>query len=298
MLRLTVPKGSLENGTFELFKRADLPIMRSDERDYSLKINDPRIVETVLLRPQEIPRYVEEGEFDIGISGLDWIIETQSTVKEVADLKFSKQGWSAVEVVLATYESNPVERVEEIDPRARVVTEYPRLTKRFFRQNGKRKVSIRLSHGATEVKVPRLADYLVDVTETGTTLKRNGKKIIEVILKSSTKLIANVESWKDESKRKAIEEIAALLKGVIAAQDKALIKMNVPKAKIKELVDYLPALRAPTISPFYSNKFYNGGEWMMIETVVEKNLLSVIIPEVKARGAKDILEINISKMIP
>ncbi len=298
MLRLTVPKGSLENGTFELFKRADLPIMRSDERDYSLKINDPRIVETVLLRPQEIPRYVEEGEFDIGISGLDWIIETQSTVKEVADLKFSKQGWSAVEVVLATYESNPVERVEEIDPRARVVTEYPRLTKRFFRQNGKRKVSIRLSHGATEVKVPRLADYLVDVTETGTTLKRNGKKIIEVILKSSTKLIANVESWKDESKRKAIEEIAALLKGVIAAQDKALIKMNVPKAKIKELVDYLPALRAPTISPFYSNKFYNGGEWMMIETVVEKNLLNVIIPEVKARGAKDILEINISKMIP
>ena len=177
MLRLAIPKGSLEEGTFRLFEQADLPIRRKNGRDYNLFIKDPRVSEAMMLRPQEIATYIDEGEFDLGITGRDWIVETKSVVVEVADLVFSRGGWRKVMIVLATNQENPVKDVSEIEPDARVVTEYPRITKRFFQRLGKGRVRIRLSYGATEVKVPRLADYLVDVTETGATLVSNGKKI-------------------------------------------------------------------------------------------------------------------------
>lgn len=297
MLKIVIPKGSLEESTLKLFSQADLPIIRRNSRDYNLSINDPRIEEAMMLRAQEIPKYVEEGEFDIGITGYDWIIETGVAVKEVADLQFSKQGWRKVKIILATDNSNSVNDVSEIKANSKVVTEYPRLTRRYFKSIGKGKVSIRGSFGATEVKVPRLADYLVDVTETGETLRQNNKKILDVILESSTKLIANVESWNDPEKRKDINEICSLLSGTITAQDKTLIKMNVAERDLQRIIDFLPALRTPTISSlFLRNKAQE--EWFMVETVVEKEKLNVIIPKVKELGAEDILEIRISKIIP
>ena len=300
MLRIAIPKGSLEEGTFKLFKDADLPIKRKDKRDYNLRIDDPRIVEALLLRPQEIPKYISEGQFDLGITGLDWIYETESNVKEVADLKFSKQGSGNVRIILATDNGNPVNDVNDISVKAKVVTEYPRLTRRFFRKFGKGKVSIRLSHGATEVKVPRLADYFVDVTETGETIRSNGNKILSVILESSTKLIANKESWNDPGKRKAINEIALLLTSTIEAMDKALIKMNIPIEKLDKLIDYIPALRPPTITPVYFGKSEGNeksGKWSMVETVVKKSELNIILPEIKIIGATDIIEMAIAKKL-
>jgi len=296
MLRLAIPKGSLEEGTLTLFQQADLSVIRGSSRGYSLGIDDPRISEMLMLRPQEIPRYVSDGEFDLGISGLDWIVETGAAVQEVADIQFSKRGWKKVKIVLATDIDNPIENPRDISAGSRVVTEYPRITRRYFGKLGKAKISIRGSYGATEVKVPRLADYLVDVTETGQTLMANGKKILGTLLVSSTRLIANTESWKDPEKRKAIEEIKMMLLGVVRARDKALIKMNVPESKLERLVKGLPSLRSPSISRLYTNGAEE--EWFMIETVVVKEDLNVIVPEIKALGAEGILEVDISKMIP
>ena len=306
MLRIAIPKGSLEEGTFNLFKLAGLPIIRRNKREYRLKIFDPRITETFLLRPQEIPKYIEEGEFDIGITGYDWIYEKLADVIEVTDLKLSKSGWSTVKIVLATDNSNPINNVENINTKSRVVTEYPRITRSFFRSKGKGKISIRLSHGATEVKVPRLADYLVDVTETGETLKINNKKILTTILESSTKLIANKKAWEDEVKRTAINEIATLLLSVINARDKVLIKMNIARAKLSTLIKRLTktddgddpfSLRPPTVSPIYSGDDINNSRMYMVETVVDKDKLKFIIPEIKKIGAEDILELGIAKRI-
>ncbi len=297
MLKIVVPKGSLEEATFKLFEQADLPIKRSSNRGYKLQINDPRVTEAMMLRPQEIPKYIEEGEFDIGTTGYDWIIETEAIVKEVADLQFSKQGWRKVKIILATDNNNPINNVSEIKANSRIVTEYPRLTRRYFKRINKGKVSIRDSCGATEAKVPRLADYLVDVTETGETLRQNNKKILDVILESSTKLIANIESWNNPLKKQAIKELCSLLVGTIMANDKTLIKMNISEKNIQKIVKYTPSLRAPTISSLFLNN-NNPERWFMLETVVQKLDLNIIIPKIKAFGAIDILEINISKIIP
>lgn len=295
-LRLTIPKGSLEKGTFDLFQKAGLPIRRRGERDYNLFIEDPRICETFMLRPKEIPKYIQEGEFDLGITGWDWIVETGSSVKEVADLQFSRGGFRKVKIVLATSNENPIESVADIRGDAKIMTEYPILTRRYFKKLNKGKVSIRVSEGATEIKVPRLADYLVDVTETGTTLKENGKKILSVILESSTKLIANAESWADTGKRRSIQEIADVLLGVLAAREKILLKMNVLEDNLAKLVSELPAMKRPTISPLYSE----GGEKIMfaVETIIEKNGINEILPRIRRAGARDILEIGLQKIIP
>lgn len=303
MLRIAIPKGSLEEGAFRLFEMAEISIRRKSNRGYQLAIDDPRINEALLLRPQEIARYVMDGEFDLGITGCDWVRETETVVHEVTDLRFSKRGWSPVKIVLATNIENEVNLPEDIRPDAKIVTEYPRLTKRYFRNLNKRKVKIRMSHGATEGKVPRLADYLVDITETGETLRRNNMKIIDTILVSSTKLIANKTSWEDDEKRVAIEDIALLLQGVIKAMDKALIKMNIPKDDLKKLMAYLPALRPPTISLIYIGKdqqseYDKNLEWTMVETVVRKSELNEILPNLRELGARDIVELSISKMVP
>jgi ATP phosphoribosyltransferase len=297
MLRIAIPKGSLEEGTFNLFKQADLTIRRRNDRDYNLSINDPRITEAFILRPREVANYVSEGEFDLGITGLDWVKETEVAVREVADLAFSRGGWNPIKIVLATNVDNPVNDVRDISPKDRVATEYPRLTRRYFEKLDKRKIKIRLSEGATEIKVPRLAEYLVDVTETGRTLQENGKKILDTIMISSTKLIANIDSWNNPEKRQAMNEIAELLLGVIRARDKVLIKLNVSEEKLEIVNDYLPAELAPTISLLMPrNK--SLGKWYAIETVIQKSQLNVIIPELKRLGARDILEIDVKKVIP
>lgn len=297
MLRLAVPKGSLEEGTFKLFQQADLPIKRAGgDRSYSLKIEDPRIDEVFMLRPQEIPPYINEGEFDLGVTGLDWVVETGSAVQPVADLAFSRQGWKTVKIVLATDVSNPVDNPEDIPLDSRVITEYPRITRRFLRGLGKAKVSIRGSFGATESKVPRLAEYLVDVTETGETLRKNNKKILAVLLESSTKLIANQQSWANPEKRRAIEEVASLLTGVLLARDKVLIKMVIQRSRLQGLLENIPSIRPPAISQLFSLDQQN--DLVMVETVVEKAVLSRVLPLAKAMGATDILEVDISKMMP
>ncbi len=297
MLRIAIPKGSLEEGTFNLFKQADLTIRRRNDRDYNLSINDPRITEAFILRPREVANYVSEGEFDLGITGLDWVKETEVAVKEVADLAFSRGGWSPIKIVLATNKDNPINDVRDISPKDRVATEYPRLTRRYFEKLDKRKIKIRLSEGATEIKVPRLAEYLVDVTETGRTLQENGKKILDTIMVSSTKLIANIDSWNNLEKRQAMNEIAELLLGVIRARDKVLIKLNVSEENLRVVNDYLPAELAPTISLLMPRN-ESLGKWYAVETVIQKSQLNVIIPELKRLGARDILEIDVKKVIP
>ena len=295
-LRIAIPKGSLEEGTFSLFKQADLPIIRRSNRDYNLLIKDSRISETMMLRPQEIAGYVEGGEFDLGITGHDWVVEKKAKVVEVADLRFSKGGWNVVRIVLATDKNNPIKSIAEIDPNARVVTEYSSITRRYFKRIGKEKARIRMSYGATEIKVPRLAEYLIDVTETGTTLQANGKKILDVILESSTRLIANRKSWANPKKRQAMEEIKELLLGVIRAKGKVLIKMNIAETKLESLLEYLPALESPTYSPLFSQN--NAEKNFSVETIVEKSQLNIIIPEIRKLGAKGILEVDVSKVIP
>lgn len=297
MLKIAIPKGSLEEGTFNLFRQADLPIRRRSERDYNLSISDPRISEAFMLRPQEIASYVSEGEFDLGITGKDWIMETAAVVKEIADLRFSRGGWSRVKIVLATSNENPINNPTDISSNSKVVTEYPQLTRRFFNQLGKREIKIRLSYGATEVKVPRLADYLVDVTETGRTLMENGKKIIATILESSTKLIANPNSLKDPAKKQAIYEVADLLLSVIRARDKVLIKMNISEGKLEKLVAFLPSLKSPTIAPLY-RRSEDDEKLFMVETIVEKPTLNIILPQIKKIGATDIMEIDVAKVFP
>ena len=289
MITIALPKGSLEAQTFQLFKEADLEVRRTD-RDYNPRINDPRIGKVKILRPQEIPLYVQMGYFDIGISGLDWVQESGADVAEVANLSYSKTGDGNVKIVVAVHRDEPIDDVTAIRPGSRVTTEYPRITERFFSEIG---VPVRLfaSYGASEAKVPDLMDVVVDLTETGSTLKRNGLKIIGQIMESHTALLANHESLRDPEKRKAIEEITTLLLGVIEARHQALLTMNVPAAALDRVIDVLPAMKKPTVSRLH------GIDYFSIQTVVQKGLVNGLIPHLKDAGAEDILEIPIAKIV-
>ncbi len=289
MITIALPKGSLEAQTFQLFKEADLEVRRTD-RDYNPRINDPRIGKVKILRPQEIPLYVQMGYFDIGISGLDWVQESGADVAEVANLSYSKTGDGNVKIVVAVHRDEPIDDVTAIRPGSRVTTEYPRITERFFSDIG---VPVRLfaSYGASEAKVPDLMDVVVDLTETGSTLKRNGLKIIGQIMESHTALLANHESLRDPEKRKAIEEITTLLLGVIEARHQALLTMNVPAAALDRVIDVLPAMKKPTVSRLH------GIDYFSIQTVVQKGLVNGLIPHLKDAGAEDILEIPIAKIV-
>jgi ATP phosphoribosyltransferase len=289
MLNLALPKGSLEEQTLLLFKQADLEI-RKTAREYNPTVNDPRIDKIKILRPQEIPKYIEEGYFDLGISGKDWVVETGADVVEVADLPYSKQGSGKVKIVVAVPRDEDISTAMEIKPNSRVTTEYPNLTKAYFENLGI-PVKIYFSYGATEAKVPEIMDVVIDVTETGSTLRKNGLKIIDVIMESTTKLLANKESWENPEKRKAIEEIKTLLLAVIEARGKVLLDMNVPADKLEDLMQILPALKKPTVSKLYHTDYY------AVETVVSKSEVNILIPRLKERGAEDILELDISKIV-
>lgn len=230
------------------------------------------------------------GYFDMGISGLDWIHESGAQVKEVAQLNYSKTGPGIVKIVVAVHQSEPISTVSEIRPDSRITTEYPKLTKEFFE---KLNIPVRLfpSYGASEAKVPDLMDVVVDLTETGTTLRKNGLKIIGQIMESYTTIIANIASFEDPVKRKEIEEIVTLLMGVIDARNKVLISMNVPAASLDSIVANLPALKKPTVAKLH------GIDYFSLETVVLKSKVNTLIPELKAAGAEDILEIPITKIV-
>lgn len=289
MLRLAIPKGSLEEQTLLLFRQADLEVKRGF-RDYNPKINDPRIGTVKILRPQEIPQYVEEGYFDLGISGWDWINESGADVEVIADMPYSKQGSGKVKLVVAVGEDSDIEKPEDIKPNSRVTTEFPILTKKYFEELGI-PVEIHFSYGASEAKVPELMDVVIDLTETGETLRKNRLKIIGTILESSTKLLANKDSWKDPEKRKAMEEIKTLLLGVLEARGKVLLSMNVSEEKLEDLIKILPAMKNPTVSKLYNSGYY------ALETVASKEDVNVLIPKLKEAGAEDILEMNIQKIV-
>ncbi len=289
MLKLVLPKGSLEKQTLKLFKEADLEV-RKEFRGYTPKINDPRISEVKILRPQEIPKFVEEGYFDLGIAGYDCVVEAAADVELVADLPYSKVSEEPVKMVIAVSENSPIERPEDIPPGSKVTTEFPKCTERYFQRLGI-PVKVYYSYGATEAKVPDIMDVVVDLTETGETLRKNRLKIIGLIMESTTKLIANKDSWNNSEKRRAIEEIKTLLLGVIDARGRVLLSMNVPEEKLDEVVSALPAMKKPTVSRLYHANYYE------VVTVVNKSEVNILIPALKARGAEDILEIPISKIV-
>ena len=290
MITIALPKGSLEAQTLQLFREADLEVKRTD-RDYNPRIDDARIGKVKILRPQEIPTFVDKGYFDIGISGLDWVWETGSDVVEVAKLSYSKTGEGNVRIVVAVHRDELIDSVDQIRPGSRVTTEYPELTKKFFSSLN---IPVQLFHsfGASEAKVPDLMDVVVDLTETGTTLRRNGLKIIGQIMESYTVIIANKTSWAEPQKHKEIEEIRTLLSGVIEARHKVLLTMNVPSQSMERIVAALPAMKKPTVSRLHGIDFYS------IQTVVPKSTVNYLIPKLKESGAEDILEIPITKIIP
>jgi len=289
MLSIALPKGSLEEQTLMLFAQADLEV-KKESRGYNPSINDPRISKVKILRPQEIPTYVSEGYFDLGIGGHDWIVESNADVVEVADMPYAKTGAGIMRLVVAVPEDSPIQKPEDIPAGSRVSTELPNVTRKYFEKLGI-PVKISFSYGATEAKVPELVDIVVDLTETGSTLRRNRLRIIDTVLESTTRLMANKQSWADPEKRQAIEEIKTLLLGVMEARGKVLISMNVPEGKLEEIVAVLPALKKPTVSKLYNSDYF------AIETVVEKSNVNILIPKLKAFGAEDIIELGLSKII-
>ncbi|MGA1638555.1 MAG: ATP phosphoribosyltransferase [Ilumatobacteraceae bacterium] len=289
MLRLVLPKGSLEKATFELFDAADLTVKRSSQVDYRASILDPRIGEVRILRPQEIPTYVAEGLFDIGITGRDWIEETSSTVQSLGKLNYSKATNDPVRIVVAVAQDSTFQNVEDLPKGVRVTSEYPRLAKSFFASRGI-DADVRLSYGASEAKIPDIADCVVDLTETGRALRAAGLRIIDTILTSHTELIANPSSYADPAKRHAMMQLLTLLDGSLEARGKVLVKLNVSDACYQAVLKVLPAAKSPTVSKLAS------GDWA-VESVVEKRTVNTVIPALKDAGATDILELPISKII-
>ncbi len=290
MLRLALPKGSLERATLKLFEDADLPLIRNSDVDYRADIDDPRVSEVRILRPQEIPTYVAEGLFDAGITGRDWIEETQSNVVSLGELKYSKNTSRPVNVVVAVHNESKWKSASEFSDGVRVSTEYPNLTQKFFDEK-KIKADIRLSYGATEAKVPDIVDCVVDLTETGKALRTAGLRIIETILTSYTELIVNPQSAEDPEKMLAMDQIKILLWGVLESRGKVLVKMNVGSENLKDVIELLPTLKMPTVNELYESRGY------AVETVVLKSEINTLIPDLKGRGATDILEMPLAKIV-
>jgi ATP phosphoribosyltransferase len=290
MLSLVLPKGSLEKATLDLFDAADLTVRRASDRDYHASIDDPRISKVRFLRPQEIPSYLERGLFDLGITGRDWITETRADVVSLGELQYSKATSNPVRVVLAVQERAPWQSVADLPEGIRISTEFPSLTERYLAEHGV-KAMIVPSYGATEAKVPDIVDAIVDLTETGSSLRKNGLRILETILTSYTELVACGASCADSGKRAAMDDIALLLRGAIQARGHVLLKLNVPADKLTAVTAMLPAMSSPTVLPL-ANTGMNA-----LETVVPKRGVNTLIPALKAAGARDILEIPISKIV-
>ena len=289
VLRIVLPKGSLEKATFDLFEAADLPIRRSSNVDYKASIDDPRIIDVRILRPQEIPQYVAEGLFDIGITGRDWVEETQSDVHSLGELKYSKATTDPVKVVVAVAQDSTAQSVSDLPPGVRVSSEYPSLTKRYFAERGIQ-ADIRLSYGASEAKIPDIADCIVDITETGRALRAAGLRVIDTMLVSYTEMIANKQAFADPEKRHAMNQLMTLLLGTLDARGKVLVKLNVGTDDLQRVLNVLPSAKSPTISEL-------AGGGFAVESVVEKRTINTLIPALKDAGASDLLEMPISKIV-
>ena len=290
MLRLVLPKGSLEKATMALFEDADLAIRRASDVDYKATVADPRIDAVRILRPQEIARYVAEGLFDLGITGRDWIEETASEVVSLGELHYSKATARPVSIVLAVAEDDEARSVADLADGVRVATEYPELTRRFLEKHGVA-ADIRLSYGATEAKVPEIVDVVVELTETGRALRAAGLRVIETILVSHTELIANRAAYDDPDKRHAMHQVHTLLQGTLEARGRVLVKLNVSADDLGGVIEFLPSLRSPTVSKLF------GADAYAVETVVPKDQINTLIPALKDHGATDIIELPISKIV-
>jgi ATP phosphoribosyltransferase len=286
-LVLGLPKGSLEESTFAMMKRAGFAI-RATSRSYFPSVDDPGL-DLRLIRAQEIAHYVERGMLDAGITGHDWIVETGADVVEVCELMYAKQGFRPVRWVLAVPEDSPLKSVKDLEGK-RIATEAVGIAKRFLKKNGV-KAEVEFSWGATEVKVPELVDAIIELTETGSSLRANKLRIVETVLESTTRLIVNRKAWQDENKRNKVEQLAMLLKGAIAAESKVLLKMNAPKSKLQEVTRILPALHAPTVNQL------DTPDWIAVESVVEEAVVREIIPRLKKAGAEGIVELPLNKVI-
>ena len=286
-LKLGIPKGSLENATVDLFRRAGFQITTSS-RSYFPAIDDPEI-ECMLIRAQEMARYVEDGVLDAGLTGRDWVEENEAKVENVADLIYAKQSFGKVRWVLAVPEASPYKSVKDLQGKI-IATELVAATKRYLERNGVT-AKVEFSWGATEVKPPELADAIVEVTETGSSLRANKLRIIETVLESNTQLIANVTSWKDPEKRQKLEDMKMLLQGAINALGKVGLMLNVEKINLDAVLAVLPALKRPTISTLSEDG------WLAVNTILEESTVRTIIPRLKAAGAQGIVEYPLNKII-
>ncbi|NMB41759.1 MAG: ATP phosphoribosyltransferase [Firmicutes bacterium] len=287
-LKLGLPAGSLQKATIEIFKKAGFNIY-INERSYFPYIDDDDI-ECVLIRAQEIPRYVQSGVLDAGISGKDWIMETGSDVVEVAELIYAKQGFRPIKLVIAVPEGSEIERLEQLQGK-KIATELVEVTKTFL-QKSNIQASVEFSWGATEVKPPALADAIAELTETGRSLKANNLRIIETILESTPRLIVNKESWKTDWKKNKIGQIVTLLKGALLAEEKVVLKMNVSMENLPGVLALLPALRKPTISELHEES------WVAVETVIDEKKVRELVHKLKEAGAEGIIEYSLNKIIP
>ncbi|WP_321478144.1 ATP phosphoribosyltransferase [uncultured Paludibaculum sp.] len=286
-LKLGIPKGSLEQATVDLFRRAGFNITTSS-RSYFPSIDDPE-VECMLIRAQEMARYVEDGVLDAGLTGRDWVIENDSEVETVADLIYAKQSFGKVRWVLAVPETSPVKTVKDLEGKI-IATELVGATKRYLAANGVT-AKVEFSWGATEVKPPELADAIVEVTETGSSLRANKLRIVETVMESNTQLVANKKAWADGWKRQKLEDMRMLLQGAINALGKVGLMLNVNKENLEAVLGVLPALKNPTISPL------SDGQWFAVNTILDESTVRTIIPRLKQAGAEGIVEYPLNKII-
>jgi len=291
MLRLVLPKGSLERATMQLFEDADLAVSRGSDVDYRGTIDDPRVDDVRILRPQEIPVYVADGMFDIGITGRDWVEERDAEVVTLSELHYSKATARPTRVVLAVAGDSTAQSVRDLPAGLVVHTEYPEITSRYFAHHGI-DAHVQLSYGATEAKIPEIADAVVEITETGRALRAAGLRILDTILVSYTELVANPAAYADPQKRKAMEQLQSLLTGALEARGRVLLKLNVDGADLDRVIALLPALKSPTVSKLF------GEDGFAVETVVAKSEINTLIPNLLDCGANGIIELPISKIVP
>jgi ATP phosphoribosyltransferase len=286
-LKLGLPKGSLENATIELFRRAGFRITTAP-RSYFPAVDDPEL-ECMLVRAQEMARYVEDGALDCGLTGRDWVVENEADVHAVTDLVYAKQSFGRVRWVLAVPDSSPIRSVEDLEGRI-VATELVGVTKRWLAERGV-EAKIEFSWGATEAKLPELADAIVEVTETGSSLRANKLRVVDTVLESTTQFIANKASWGDDEKRRKMEDVVMLLHGAIAALDKVGLMLNVAVEHLDAVLAVLPALRKPTISHL------SDEGWLAVNTILDETVVREIIPRLKEAGAQGIVEYPLNKIV-
>ncbi|HOE60647.1 MAG TPA: ATP phosphoribosyltransferase [Kiritimatiellia bacterium] len=284
---LGLPKGSLQEATFKMMRKAGF-VVQAGSRSYSPSVNDPGL-QCRLIRPQEISRYVELGLLDAGITGYDWIYENNSDVHEVSEMCYSKATSQSVRWVLAVPNDSPIQSVKDLQGK-RIATEAVGLTRRYLAQH-QVEAEVEFSWGATEVKAPELVDAIVELTETGSSLRANNLRIVDTILTSTTRLIANHKAWKNPAKREKIEQLAVLLQGALAAESRVLIKLNVPADRLDTVTELLPSLHAPTVNRL------NKRDWYAVESVVEEQVVRDIVPPLRNAGATGIIELPLNKVI-